>query len=177
MKAFVPFSFGLDKANADYKALVVQQLKVRGSSQAPGTPRDLQATPGSRGALITWKLPANNSDVIKGFRIYRDTENNLHQTIQDSGIRQFFVPLSSGATPPVTNCFVSSISASGAESAKVPVQVVAIAEAGAPAIPPPPPGYTQEGSGGGDTTQYGGATAGGGASRPATGLNVGLVTG
>lgn len=166
MKAFVPFSFGLGKADADYKALVIQQLKVRGSSQAPGAPRDITSTPGSRGALLTWKLPASDSDVIRGYRIYRDTENNLHETIQDAGIRQFYVTLSSGVTPPVTNFFVSAITASGAESQKVPVQAVAIAEAGAPAVPPPPPGYTQEGSGGGDQTQYGGASTGGGRFNP-----------
>jgi hypothetical protein len=125
--------------------------------------------------LLTWKLPAANSDVIKGYRIYRDSETNLADTIQDSGIRQTYVTLTSGATPPVTNFFVSSISASGAESQKVPVQAVAIAEAGAPAVPPPPPGFSDEGSGGGTTTLSGGAseTDSGGASRPTKGGTTG----
>lgn len=173
-KAFVPFSFGLGKSNADYKALVTQQLKVRGSGQMPGAPRDIQATPGSRGALLTWKLPADSSDIIKAWRVYKDTENNLNSSIEDAGIRQLYVTLSSGVTPPVTNFFVSSISASGAESAKVPVQAVAIAEAGAPAVPPPPPGYSSESSGGSDQTQYGGASSGGGASRPTSGNTGGI---
>jgi hypothetical protein len=175
MKAFVPFSFGLGKANADYKALVIQQLKVRGSSQAPGAPRDVQATAGSRGALLTWKLPETNSDVIRGYRVYRDTESNLHATIDDSGIRQLYVTLTSGATPPVTNFFVSAISASGAESQKVPVQAVAIAEAGAPAVPAPPPGYTNENSGGADQSLYGGASTSSTGSR--TGGSIGLNPG
>jgi hypothetical protein len=154
-KAFVTFNFSLSKADADQKLLTIQQLKVRGSSRTPLPPRDITAQPGSRGALLTWKLPDSGADLIKGWRIYKDTEKELYRDIQDPATRQHYAELSSGATPPVTNFFISAIGASGSESRKVQVQAQALAEAGAPAIPTTPPGYTSEGSGGGNQDYYG----------------------
>jgi hypothetical protein len=148
-KAYVPFSFSLSKDAADYKLLVIQQLKVRGNGRPPEPPRDVQAQPGSRGALLTWKLPVSGADWIRGWKVYKDTESQLVQEIHDPGQRQLYVALTSGATPPITNLFVSSITAAGAESVKVVVKASAIAEVGAPAVPSPPPGYADEKYGGG----------------------------
>jgi hypothetical protein len=157
MKAYVPFSFSLGKEDADYKNLVNQQLVARGVGRTPSAPRDLQAQPGSRGALITWKLPAGrNTEYIRGWRIYKDTESNLHSEIQDPGRRQIYVTLTAGDTPPITNFFISAITQGGAESTKVQIKAQSLAETGAPAVPSTPPGYTTEGSGGGTTGYYGG---------------------
>lgn len=155
MKSYFTFSFPLTKAIADYKMLVTQQLVSRGNGRAPDPPRDIQAQPGSRGALLTWKLPVTGSEWVRGWRIYRDTETNLYSEIQDPGNRKLYVELSSGSAPPVTNFFVSALSAAGAESQKVQVQAQALAETGAPEIPAPPPGYGNEGSGGGGRSYYG----------------------
>lgn len=157
MKSYIPFSFSLGKDDADQRMLITQQLKSRGNGRAPEAPRDVQAQAGSRGALLTWKLPATGGNWIRGYRIYKDTESNLYQEIQDPGTRQLYVALSSGATPPVTNFFVSAISAAGAESPKTQVKAVALAEAGAPEIPAVPPGYAKE-SAGGATRRYYGST-------------------
>ena len=153
-KAFLPFSFSLSKPDADQRDLIIQQLKVRGNGRPPDPPRDLQAQPGSRGTLLTWKLP-QDSQWIRGWRVYKDTESNLLQEIHDPGQRQLFVALSSGEVPPVTNLFVSSISAAGAESAKVVIKAVALSEIGAPIIPPRPPGYGDEDAGGKGQGYYG----------------------
>lgn len=155
MKSFIPWSFSLGKEDADQRLLIEQQLKTRGNSRTPDPPRDVFSQPASRGALLTWKLPESGGEWIRGWRVYKNTESNLHSEIQDRGRRQLYVALSSGETPPVTNFFVSSISAAGAESVKVQVKAVAIAEVGAPDIPGPPPGYTGEGAGGADRNFYG----------------------
>jgi hypothetical protein len=155
VKAYVPWSFSLAKKDADYNMLVTQQLVAHGNGQSPSAPRDLQAQAGSRGALLTWKMPTKNAQWIRGFRVYKDTENNLAAEIQDPGRRQLYVTLTSGTTPPVTNFFISAISQTGAESAKVQIKAVSLAETGAPSVPGTPPGYTQEGSGGGNTGYYG----------------------
>lgn len=140
--------------------LVTQQLVNRGNGRPPYPPRDIQAQPGSRGALLTWKLPVTGGEWIRGFRIYKDTESNLYSEIQDPGNRKLYVELSSGSTPPVTNFFISALTADGSESPKVQVQAQALAETGAPSIPDPPPGYGSEGSGGGGRNYYGPARTG-----------------
>jgi hypothetical protein len=148
VKAYVLFSFSLGKDDADQKMLMFQQLVVRGTGRKPNPPRDLQSQPGSRGALLTWKLPSVGGEWIRGWRVYRETESNLYCEIQDPGNRQLYVDLTSGTTPPQSNFFISAIGAAGVESAKVGILVAALPEAGAPAIPPPPPGYSDENAGG-----------------------------
>jgi hypothetical protein len=64
--------------------------------------------------------------------------------------RQYFVEMTSGATPPVTPVFISSVNALGIESQKVQINAKASTEAGAPTMPSAPPGYTSESSGGAD---------------------------
>lgn len=142
-------------------SMTVQQRKsisdliiTRGTQRRPEPPRDVTAQAGPRGALVTWKLAKNNSDT-KGYRVYKDTETNLYEEIQDRGRRQEFVELSAGASPPITNVFVSCINASGQESQKVQVKAQASIEAGAPSVPSTPPGYSSEGSGGGDRRYIG----------------------
>lgn len=143
-------------------SMTIQQRKsisdaivTRGTKQVPSPPRDLQVQAGPRGALLTWKLPVNNSD-IAGYRIYKGDENTLYEESHDRGRRQEFVELTAGATPPITNLFVSCLNAAGAESAKIQIKAQASAEAGAPTLPSTPPGYNDEGAGGGDQRLIGG---------------------
>ena len=122
--------------------------KVRGTARKPGVPRDIFAQSGPRGVLLNWRLPAGLSSDVAGFRIYKDDETKLFAEIKDSSTTQHFIETTAGATPPVTNFFVSSINQLGIESAKVPIQSSATIEAGAPAMPVTPPTYTKPDTGG-----------------------------
>lgn len=128
-------------------------VRLRGTPKTPSAPRDIFSQPASRGVLLTWKLPEVNDDIV-GWRVYKDSESSLHIDIKDKGVRQAFVSLSSGATPPKTALFVCSVNAVGKESPKVQIAVSATAETGAPTVPSVPPGYTQEAAGGADRRQY-----------------------
>jgi len=124
---------------------------TRGTAQRPQPPRDIIAQSGPRGVLLTWNLPAGFNTDIQRWRVYKDDENTLFADINDRGTRQHFIETTAGATPPVTNYFVSSINSLGVESQKVQVQGIAAVESGAPTMPSVPPGYTAGGSGGGNT--------------------------
>jgi hypothetical protein len=127
-----------------------------GTSKPPRPPRDVTAQAGSRGALLTWKLPEDGGPDVTGYRVYKNNEDTLYEEVQDRGRRQEFVELSAG-TPTSTKypLFVSCLNAAGRESQKVQVIASASPETGAPALPDPPPGYGDEGSGGGDRRYYG----------------------
>lgn len=121
------------------RAQASDMTRTRSTAQVPSPPRDLILQAAPRGILVSWSLPAGfNTDIAK-WRVYKDTESNLYQEMADRGTRQCFVETSAGATPPVTNIFVSSINLLGYESQKVQAQGQAAVEAGAPPMPPSPP--------------------------------------
>lgn len=121
---------------------------ARGTAIVPGAPRNLIAQSGSRGVLISWKLPAGRNSDIVGFRIYKDTQTALIYETHDPKCNSHFIEANSGSTPPVTNFFISSINKLGVESPKTMVQGTASIEAGAPTIPSVPPNYNTGYSGG-----------------------------
>lgn len=129
---------------------VTDFVRQRGTEKPPAPPRDIIPQSSSRGVFLVWALPPGQNQDIAGWRIYKDDENTLLDKIPDRGTRKYFVPASSGSTPPTINIFVSSVNSLGVESAKVQVQAKATAETGAPSIPSVPTGYTQ--GGGSDTT-------------------------
>lgn len=128
-------------------------LTVVGSRKRPDPPRSLIAQPGSLEALITWNAPQKMGD-ISAWRIYRDTEKNLVDTITDVNTRQY-KPKLPASTP--TAFYISAINALNIESVKVQIiatansdQYVTTGSAGATggSTPPTPPGYSTEPSGG-----------------------------
>lgn len=142
------------RMNSEQRQLAKSQAKdivlTRGTSQKPQPPRDIITQAGPRGILVTWNLPEGFNTDIQRWRIYKGDENTLYAELMDRGTRQHFIESTSGATPPVTNIFVSSVNNFGIESAKVQVRGQASTEAGAPSMPAVPPGYTDTGSGGGN---------------------------
>jgi hypothetical protein len=151
MKAFHPFIFGAEKAANEEKQRFAEIVAQRGSTDIPPRPRDLMAQSGARKVLLTWSL-AEGDEITARWRIYKDTESNLVMEIADRGTRQMFLDVTSGATPPTVNFFVSGLSKLGTEGPKVQVQGKATVEAGAPSDPAVPPGYTSGSAGGGDTS-------------------------
>ena len=128
-------------------------LQLTGGRRRPDPPRSLISQPGSLEALITWNGPQRASDVIS-WRVYRDDETNLLASITDVNTRKIIVKLPAN-TP--TGIYVSSVSASGKESIKVPIiatantdQYVTTGTGGGTGgtTSPPPPGYGGEPSGG-----------------------------
>lgn len=160
VKAYHDYNFGNLKANARAKRQASDYLATRGLPGRPPAPRDVQIQSGARKVLLTWKL-APNDQTTAHWRVYRDTESNLVMEIADLGTRQMFLDVTSGATPPVYNFFVSGVSQLGVEGPKVQVQGSAEVEAGAPSDPSLPPGYTDESSGGGSTHYSGSGSRGG----------------
>jgi hypothetical protein len=139
---------------ASARVSAVTQIRAHGSARRPKAPRDILVQPGPGGVLVQWKLPADFGN-ITGWRICVGTENNLAIDIRDKGTRQYFVPLTSGAVPPVTNLFLSAVNGF-VESPKVQVQVQALPDATSPGpIPDPVPGYDGQFHGGLDQTQSG----------------------
>lgn len=114
---------------------------ARGTGQKPQMPRDVFVQPGPRGVLINWRVAAGFTEDIAGFRIYKDNEQSLFAEIRDPNTTQHFIEATAGATPPVTNFFISSFNKLGIESPLVQVQSAAITEAGAPTMPSTPPTY------------------------------------
>jgi hypothetical protein len=132
----------------------VNKVRTHGTSKLPLMARDAQVQPGAGGTLLTWKLPVNSENVT-GYRVYLGTESNLHAQIRDRGTRQLFIPLSSGATPPVTNLFVSTINGFR-EGPRVHIQAQPLPDTTAPGPnPTPPTDWTNVFSGGLDKTQSG----------------------
>jgi hypothetical protein len=120
----------------------------------PDPPRSLISQPGSLEATITWNAPAKATDIAL-WRIYRDNENNLVDSIPDPNARQYR-PKLPASTP--TAFYVSSVNSAGRESIKVQIiatantdQAVVTGTTGATSgtSAPPPPGYNQEPTGGG----------------------------
>lgn len=123
-------------------------IEANGTATQPQAPRDVFFQPGSRGGLLTWKLPLKNSNII-GYRIYKGDEDTLYKAIQDRGRRQEYIELPAGTpTSTVFALFVSCLNSSGVESRKVWTDAAASPETGAPTIPSPPPEYASEGAGG-----------------------------
>lgn len=143
------------------RATASDMVRTRGTAKIPFPPREIFAQSGPRGVLLSWSLPAEPSDDIFGWRIYKDDESTLMIELHDRGSKQHFVECTSGSTPPVTNFFISSINAFGAESRKIQVQGTASVESGAPSFPSSPPGYSQGGASGGTGGGTGGRTRGG----------------
>src|SRR5258708_31706059 len=117
-------------------------VRTRGTGRVPGMPRDVFLQAGPRGILVNWLPPPNPGVDIAGWRIYKDDETKLFAEVRDPNTTQHFIEATSGATPPVTNIFISSFSKLGIESSKVQAQDVATTEASAPSMPPTPPTYT-----------------------------------
>ena len=130
------------------RAQAADAVRTRGTGKVPGMPRDVFMQPGPRGILVNWLPPAGFSADIVGWRIYKDDETKLFADLKDAKTTQHFIETTSGATPPVTNVFVSAVSNLG-ESAKVQAQGAAIAESGAPSMPSTPQTYTTPYTGGG----------------------------
>ena len=118
--------------------------RSNGTSGRPDAPRNLQAQAGSRKVLVTWDAPVVATGIV-GYRIYKDNESSLLDSIYDPNVRQYSVPASAGSSPPTINMFVSSIS-KRSESVKVQIQGKATAESGAPADPSPPSGSAASGA-------------------------------
>lgn len=158
--------FPTNAATGEYldQAAAASFARLNGVVTTPGQPRNPQAQSGSRGFLLTWDLPPNFKDVV-GFKIYKDTEGSLLDTIADPNARQYFVPSSSGSAPPVTNAFITAYNAKGAESNPVQAQGSAAVEAGAPPDPSPPSGSAASGSTG-VSTGIGGGLSGSGNKLP-----------
>jgi hypothetical protein len=127
-------------------------VRTRGTARTPNAPRDVFLQSGPRGILVNWRAPAGTTNDIAGWRVYKDTESSLFCEIRDPNTTQHFIEATAGATPPVTNVFVSAFTKLGVESPLVQAQGSALVEAGAPTMPSTPPTYT-----GG----YGGKTSGG----------------
>lgn len=124
------------------RAQAADVVRTRGTSKVPGMPRDVFIQSGPRGILVNWLAPVGLSSDIAGWRIYKDDEMKLFADLKDPRTTQHFIETTSGATPPVTNIFVSAVNALGLESAKVQAQGAAAAESGAPSMPSTPPTYT-----------------------------------
>lgn len=131
------------------KQRLSDQISVRGTVGLPDAPRDVQVQPASGGVLVTWKLPQNHGN-ITGWRIYLNTESNLAVQVRDKGIRQVFVPLSSGVTPATSNVMVSALTELGRESPKVVKSATPLSQSGPTTVPTVPPGYSAEAAGGKD---------------------------
>src|SRR4051812_9339218 len=105
MRSTTPYQF-----NQPYPQRMIDRqqsreiVRLRGTPKPPSAPRDILSQAASRGVLVTWKLPDENTDIV-GWRVYKDSESSLHIDIKDKGVRQTFVALTSGATPPKTNLF------------------------------------------------------------------------
>lgn len=129
-------------------------LQIAGSQKRPDPPRSIIAQPGSLEVLLTWNSPYKAGDV-SSWRIYKDNESNLVDSIPDPNVRQARIKVPA-ATP--TAFYISAVNASGRESIKV--QIIAKANTDQLAVsggtsgttPNLPPGYSNEPSGG-NTTQ------------------------
>lgn len=128
-------------------------LTVVGSRKRPDPPRSLIAQQGSLEALITWNAPQKMGD-ISAWRIYKDTESNLIDTITDVNTRQYKPKLPASTA---TAFYVSAINPLGIESVKVQIiatangdQFVTAGTSGGTGgtTPSTPPGYVDEPSGG-----------------------------
>lgn len=96
-------------------------LLLAGSRRRPDPPRSLISQGASLEGLITWNAPQKFAD-ITGWRIYRDNENNLIDTLLDPSARQYRPKLPAAKT---TAFYVSSINALQIESIKVQTFVTA----------------------------------------------------
>lgn len=132
-------------------------LQVAGSRKRPDPPRSLVAQPGSLEVLLTWNAPYRSGD-ISGWRIYKDSESNLIDSIPDPNVRQARIKVPANTA---TAFYISSINASGRESIKVQIiakantdQLVTTGSTGATTgtTPSLPPGYSKEPSGGGSSS-------------------------
>lgn len=118
-----------------------ERMEVRGTRQKPDAPRDVFLQSGPRGILVNWRPPQVPDDVA-GWRIYKDDELSLFAEIHEPATTQHFIEATAGASPPVTNIFVSSINKLGIESGnRVQAQGSASVEASAPTMPSTPPTY------------------------------------
>lgn len=126
---------------------------LTGARRRPDPPRSLVIQPGSLEVLLTWNAPQIFND-IAGWRVYKDTENNLFSAITDPNTRQCTVKVPADTN---TGLYVSSVNALGRESIKVQIigkantdQYVVTGTGGGTGgtSPTPPPGYDQEPSGG-----------------------------
>lgn len=133
-------------------------LSLSGTRGRPSPPRSLIAQPGSLEVLLTWNAPQIFSD-IAAWRVYKDNENNLIQTINDAGTRQY-----TAKVPAATHVafYISSMNALGRESIKVQIiakansdQYVTTGTGGGTSgsSASVPPGYPKEPSGGGSRSR------------------------
>lgn len=128
-------------------------LNTVGSRKRPDPPRSLIAQPGSLEVLLTWNGPQKASD-ITGWRIYKNNENTLIDTITDPSTHQYKAKVPANTN---TGFYVSSVNALGVESIKVFVvgaantdQYVTTGTSGGTtgSTAGVPPGYPSEPSGG-----------------------------
>lgn len=91
--------------------------KLSGPTRRPDPPRSLVAQSGSLEVLLTWNAPQRNDDVV-GWRVYKDVESNLIDSLKDKDARTIHVKVPANTT---TSFFVSSVNALGRESIKVQV--------------------------------------------------------
>jgi hypothetical protein len=90
--------------------------KVQGVATIPSRPRNVLATSQSGSVLLTWSAPQSTQGAT-GYRVYKDTENNLLQEFPNLSTNSYTVTLPSGTT---VNLFVSTFGLGG-ESRKVQV--------------------------------------------------------
>jgi hypothetical protein len=127
---------------------------LAGSRKRPDPPRSLISQSGSLEALITWNAPQKFADIV-GWRVYRDNESSLVDSIFDPNSRQYKPKLPAN-TP--TAFYVSSINSLNVESIKIQIiatanndQMVVSGTGGGTngTTPSRPPGYGGEPGGGG----------------------------
>ncbi len=91
-------------------------LRVSGTTRRrPHPPQGIGGTVGLQEVTLTWTMPSNSSD-IAGWRVYKDDETKLIQSIKDPNTLTAIIKLS--VTTPV-GFWVSSVNAAGRESVKI----------------------------------------------------------
>lgn len=158
----MPLSAPLPTTYSAAKPLLEQISKIvatvsrnsQGTRRRPQSVRSLTSQQASLGAVLTWNAPVKTKGIV-GFRIYKDNETNLLEEVRDPNRRQYRITLPAATT---ATFFVSSITAQGAESPKLPVvvssttdQLVTSGTGGGTngSQPSPPPNWNNEPSGGG----------------------------
>jgi hypothetical protein len=91
-------------------------------------------------------------DDVTRWQIARDTESNIVDSIDDVTKRSCEVSAQSGASPPVYQFYVRSVSSGGLVSRWASVTGSATAEAAAPPDPSPPAEFSKAVAGGGGTS-------------------------
>jgi hypothetical protein len=120
MKSPLPFTWPPNQTNLDYQTRWSQALAAQGNNRVPPAPVGVQAIVGTMKVTLKWNVAAVDQGLIAGFRIFKDTESNLVQTVSDPNARSIDIPLTDNSPH---NFFVASVSPAKKQSK--PVRTVA----------------------------------------------------